>query len=375
VIARAPHPGVTPREAPGLLDYDRAQLRELLTKYGTIDMLFIDGPPEGLRELAWELQPNLVVTRGAIETPEQRLPGVAIDRPWESCITMGSAWQYKPARDVYKSGTELLELLIETRAKGGNLLLNVGPKPNGELPIEQEERLREMALWNLAFGESMGPTRPWVITNEGNVWFTKKKGADTVYAFITKVGTWSLGERRNFTLRSVRATDKSRVRVLGQTGEVLEYRPDVNPRTEWRQDERGLHISAMMAQRLYDDRRWTNPVVLEITHAQPAMTPPAVETQAGTRTNRTATLMGVLKDLGKASSVEVGFQYRRRRGTEELYEKDPEWLDTALVSRSASGAFTAVVDGLTEGQAYEFRAVVKHPLITIYGEDRVLPAR
>src|SRR5882672_4362568 len=114
VIAREPHAGVTPKDVPGLLDYDRAQLRELLTKYGPIDLLFIDGPADGLRELAWELQPNIVVTRGALETPEQRLPGIAIDRPWESCITMGTAWQYKPTHEQYKSGTELIELLIET---------------------------------------------------------------------------------------------------------------------------------------------------------------------------------------------------------------------------------------------------------------------
>jgi hypothetical protein len=120
VIDRAPRPGVTPKEVPGLLEHDQAQLRELLTRYGPIDIMFLDGPAEGLRELCWQLQPDVVVTRGAIETPEQRVPGVAIDRPWESCITMGTAWQYKPTHEQYKSGTQLIELLIETRAKGGS---------------------------------------------------------------------------------------------------------------------------------------------------------------------------------------------------------------------------------------------------------------
>jgi alpha-L-fucosidase len=58
------------------------------------------------------------------------------------------------------------------------------------------------------------------------------------------------------------------VTVLGQTGEVLEYRPDVDPRPRWRQEANGLHISVTMAQRLYNDRRWPNPVALKITHAQ-----------------------------------------------------------------------------------------------------------
>jgi alpha-L-fucosidase len=376
-IARAPHSGVTPQEAPGLLDYDRAQLRELLTNYGPIDILFIDGPPEGLRELAWQLQPNIVVTRGALETPEQRLPGVAIDRPWESCITMGTAWQYKPTHETYKSGTELVELLIETRAKGGNLLLNIGPKPDGELAIEQEERLRELALWNIAFGESIGQVRPWVITNEGDVWLAKKKDTDTVYAYVSKVGTWTLGEKRSFTLRSVKATDATRVRVLSQTGAVLEYRPDVNPRPSWKQTDRGLEVTATMSQRLYDDRRWTDPVVVEITNARPGLTPPAVETRTATRaaSGLGATLAATLKDLGQSPSVEVGFQYRRRKGTEELYDKDEEWRASPLVRRSTVGAFSAEIAELTPGQAYDFRAFVQHPLVTLYGEEQVVPAR
>jgi alpha-L-fucosidase len=268
LIDRAPRPGVTPQEDPAFLEYDRAQLRELLTQYGSIDIVFIDGPADGLRELVWELQPNAVVTRGAMETPEQRVPGEAIDAPWESCITMGTQWQYKPTHEVYKSGTELIELLIETRAKGGNLLLNVGPKPDGELAIEQEERLREMALWNFAFGEAVTGVRPWVVTNEGDVWFTKKKNEDTVYAIVTKVGTWMLGETRSVTLRSVKATPKTTVTVLSQTGEVLEYRPEVDPRSKWRQEADGLHITVTMAQRLYNDRTWPNPVAIKITHAQ-----------------------------------------------------------------------------------------------------------
>src|SRR5947208_14658456 len=95
--------------------HDRAQLRELLTRYGPVDVMFLDGPPEGLRELCWELQPDIVVTRGAIETPEQYVPGVPLGGAWESNLTMGTEWPYKPAHETYKSGTQLIETLIETR--------------------------------------------------------------------------------------------------------------------------------------------------------------------------------------------------------------------------------------------------------------------
>ena len=68
---------------------------------------------------------------------------------------MGTEWPWKATNENYKSGTELIGILIETRAKGGNLLLNIGPKPDGEIPIEQESRLREIALWNFVNIESI----------------------------------------------------------------------------------------------------------------------------------------------------------------------------------------------------------------------------
>jgi alpha-L-fucosidase len=374
-MARAPHPGVTPQENPGLLELDRAQLRELFRNYGRIDVAFLDGPAEGLREVCWEEQPDVVVTRGAIETPEQRIPGVPLDRPWEACLTMGTQWHYKPTHETYKSGPELIEILIETRAKGGNLLLNVGPKPDGELPIEQEERLREIALWNMVNGEAIEAVRPWVITNEGDVWFTKKKDEDTVYAFLTRT-PWAMGERKSFTLKSVRLGEAGRVAVLGHDGKILEYRPDVDPAPTWRQDKDGLHVSVMMGQRLYNDRKWPNPVVLKMTGATPALSPPAVVTRAATRPpgSGRATLEGELKDLGQADSVEVGFQYRRRKRTEELYSKAEGWTDTAFERRTAPGAFSTEVAGLDPDESYEFRAAVRHPVITLFGEDRPMTA-
>jgi alpha-L-fucosidase len=261
---------VNPAQYPALLEYDKRQLGELLTRYGAIDVIFLDGPAEGLREECWRLQPDIVVTRGAMETPEQFVPGRPIEGPWESCLTMGTQWQYKPTNEEYKSGTRLIELLIETRAKGGNLLLNIGPKPDGELPIEQEARLREIALWMFVNGEAIYGVRPWVTTNEGNIWFTRKKGENTVYAFVTGP-RWPLGEWRELTLRSVRATAATQVSILSQSDEVLEYHPEITPKMTWRQDEKGLSIRAMRSQRLYNDRTWPNPVVLKITHAEPGL--------------------------------------------------------------------------------------------------------
>jgi len=261
-------PEALPANNPELMAHNKAQLRELLTRYGPIDLLFIDGEPDGLKELAWQLQPNLVITRGQMETPEQKTPDQPMPGPWEACYTLGTQWHYKPTNEDYKSGTQLIEMLIEIRAKGGNFLLNVGPTPDGEIPFEQERRIRELALWLFINGEAIYNIRPWHVIREGEIWFTRAKDANTVYAFITKID-WPKGERKTFTLKSVRATDTSKIEILGQSGRVLEYQPKVNPRATWTQEGDGLHITAMRAQRIYNNTKWPNPVVIKITHALP----------------------------------------------------------------------------------------------------------
>jgi len=150
---------VQPRNNAALMQYDQAQIQELLTRYGKVDVLFLDGEPNGLRELAWKIDSKIVVTRGAIKTPELTIPGMPIPGAWETCMTMGIGWQYQPQNEHYRSGGELIRMLIQTRAKGGNFLLNVGPKPNGDLPIEEEERLREIALWMFVNSESIYSVR------------------------------------------------------------------------------------------------------------------------------------------------------------------------------------------------------------------------
>ena len=117
-------------------------------------------------------------------------------------------------------------------------------------------------------GEAIHDVRPWVITNEKNIWFTKAKNEATVYAFITGDSHWRLGDAKTITLRSVRATPKTAISVLGQSDEIVEYKPDVKPKTTWTQDESGLHVIAYRAQRLYTDRNWPNPVVLKMTHIE-----------------------------------------------------------------------------------------------------------
>ena len=355
---------------PGLLAYDQAQVRELLTRYGAVDLMFFDGETQGLRELAWKLQPNLVVTRGAIATPEQNVPGVPLEGAWESCITMGHAWGYQPTLESYKSGGQCLALLIETRAKGGNLLLNVGPKPDGELPIEQEERLREIALWMFVNQECIYAVRPWVITNERDIWFTKRKDADTLYAIIGKKDPWPYGEWRDVVLRSVRATANTEVSMLGQNGQVLEYRSGIVPAPAFKQETDGLHVRVMFAQRLRDDRTWPNPIVLKLTHVAPALAPPRVDTVDARYDSITRTVVcrGNLLALGDAPALDVGFEWRDITGL-DANDRPDTWNAGALTARTAVGEFSSNLTGLAPGHIYEVRAVVKHPLLPLYGRE------
>jgi len=148
----------------------------------------------------------------------------------------------------------------------------------------------------------------------------------------------------------------------------LEYRPDVVPKTTWKQNSDGLHIRAMHAQRLYNNREWPNPVVLKITNVEPAFEPPIVKTGMITRNSGTVTLHGTLEKLGNSPSVSVGFQYQHIRGL-DVDERSESWHDTDLKTVSAMGAFEIVLRDLKPGESYAFRAVVKHPLVTMYGSD------
>jgi alpha-L-fucosidase len=368
-------PEVQPINNPGLMDYDLAQVRELFTHYGDVDVFFIDGQAQGLRDLAWQLQPNVVVTRGAIQTPEKTIPGQAIDAPWESCVTMGDGWQYQPTLENYKSGGQLILMLIETRAKGGNLLLNVGPKPDGELPMEQEERLREIAEWMFVNGEAIYDVRPWVVVNEGDVWFTKKTNTDTVYAFVTQNTPWKLGNTKDVVLSSVRANDQTTVDVLGQNDKALEY-SDIIPKTTWKQKPDGLHIHFFQAQRMRDNRQWSNPVVLKITHATPVARQVSIETVRGQwdAASGVAKLEANLINLENASEVEAGFEYRDITGL-DTSERTGQWLQAKSIHLRAAGSFSAEVFGLKAGNVYEFRAVAKNSTTTVYGREMELNAK
>ena len=247
------------------------QTEEILKKYGKIDILFIDSPMKDVcMKTAYRTQPDILITRGAITTPEQYVPGETMDWLWESNVTMGTQWNYKPTNDELKSGSKLIEVLVETRAKGGNLLLNIGPHPEGNIPYEYEIRLREIAAWYFINHEAIDSVRPWIVANEDSIWFTVSRDRQTVYAIIAHNDNWKRCHRKEFVLKSVEATEDTKISVLGQSDLVCEYVPETDPTSRFEQKEDGLHISVMRAQRIYNNHRWPNPIVVKLENIKAA---------------------------------------------------------------------------------------------------------
>jgi alpha-L-fucosidase len=260
-------PGGMPSDNPDLMEYNRTQMKELMTRYGTIDIVFIDGvdiPANiDLAKVCWELNENVVVTRGAIQTPEQTIPDKPLPSPWESCITLGKQWQYRPTNEIYKDAGDVIRKIIEIRSKGGNLLLNIGPDKEGRFPPEQSGPLNELALWNFINREAFENVEPWHVIREGDSWFLKKKDKNILYVFITG-DPIKFGGRREILLNSVKASSNTKVSVVGHDNKTLEYSPDVNGETTFEQTREGLKLSLFRGQRIYNDRKWPNPIVVKL---------------------------------------------------------------------------------------------------------------
>jgi alpha-L-fucosidase len=180
-------------EWPLYLDYMALQVRELLCRYGPVRVVWFDGLDhqekyDGYRFTGMiggmspgTLVNNRIGVEGDFETPEQWVPkripvkGVRISgtspeeagglptglptarefKPWDSCMTINDTWAYNRNDRKFKSSEQLVRTLVEVAAKGGNLLLNVGPGPDGTIQPEFQERLRAIGKWLKANGESI----------------------------------------------------------------------------------------------------------------------------------------------------------------------------------------------------------------------------
>ncbi len=151
------------------------QVKELLTHYGEVSVLWWDTPTNMTDEAALklqallQLQPNIVTNdrlkrpnfSGDTKTPEQKIPTVEeLDgTDWETCMTMNGTWGYRTSDNKWKSTETLIYNLCDIASKGGNYLLNVGPKPDGTFPEQSIKSLQEMGDWMKVNGEAIYATK------------------------------------------------------------------------------------------------------------------------------------------------------------------------------------------------------------------------
>ena len=215
------------------------QVRELCTGYGQLDILWFDGlqihpmsgsggeafydpvwakdwNSQGLFNMIRSLQPNIIINNrcgleGDFDTPEQHVGFYQVDRPWESCITICRQWAWKPD-DTLKSLKECIQTLVMCAGGDGNLLLNVGPMPNGEIEQRQVERLREIGGWLRKNGESIYGTRGGPVPPKS--WGVTTHKGSTVYVHVLAESAGSIA------LPKVNASVKSAALI---DGTAVEY--------------------------------------------------------------------------------------------------------------------------------------------------------
>ena len=174
---------------------------ELTENYGRFDILWLDGGwvkaedvhlEEALQKARSGKHPGLISVDRAMktkwenyQTPERSIPETQLNYPWESCITLSHAWGWDPSAK-FKSPAKVVGILSEICAKGGCLLLGVGPTPEGLIQPEVEQVLRPVGAWLRKNGKAIYSTRttPVYTNDEKSVWFTAAKDGKTLYAIV-----------------------------------------------------------------------------------------------------------------------------------------------------------------------------------------------
>jgi len=176
-------------------DFLEAQAKELITGYGPLVGIWFDVPQafdrargERVIRFVRSLQPNILVNNrtgapGDFDTPEQRVGRFQTRRAWESCITLGTQWAWKPD-DRIKSLKQCIDILVRCVGGDGNLALNTNPMPDGRIEPRQVERFKEIGAWLANCGRSIyatrgGPFRP-------GAWGASTHKGDTIYLHVLR---------------------------------------------------------------------------------------------------------------------------------------------------------------------------------------------
>jgi len=247
-------------------DFTYNQIQELMTNYGSVDILWLDGgwvrPLSSVdRSVDWQRpirfnqdidmpkiaamarkhQPGLIVVDRTVPgeyenytTPEQEVPVAPLSNPWETCMTMGNSWSYVPG-DHYKSVNQIVQLLVKIVSRGGNLLMNIGPGPDGDWAPEAYQRLQGIGDWMKINSEGIYGTEPIAPYSSGNIYYTKSKTRNRIYAFyLSDEEAVKLPANLEIPIKNIGKI--KRVTLLGN-----------NEKIKWKKTGDGIQLSSITA--------------------------------------------------------------------------------------------------------------------------------
>ncbi len=237
------------------VEFTHNQIMELMTDYGKMDILWLDGgwvaktpkaeitewykhtidnAEEGylkhriinqdikMDELvvkARQKQPGLIVVDRAVHgknqnylTPENRVPEKTLPYPWESCIISGGGWSYTP-NAKYMSGREGIHMLVDVVAKGGNLLLNIAPSPEGEWQEGAYNLLKEYGNWMKINSSAIYNTKPLAPYKEKNICFTQDKEGNVFVLYLANEKETKMPSE--IVVNSISPKKGSKIKLLG----------------------------------------------------------------------------------------------------------------------------------------------------------------
>jgi alpha-L-fucosidase len=239
-------------------DFTYNQIKELMSQYGKVDILWLDGgwvrplstvdttvewqrgikidqdiDMKRIAEMARSYQPGMLVVDRTVTgeyenytTPEQEVPNEPLPFPWETCMTMGDSWSYVP-NDNYKSSHKLIQLLVKIVSRGGNFLLNIGPGPDGDWDPVAYSRLQDIGKWMTINGEGIYNSKPMAPYSTDNIYYTQSKEGNAIYAFyLSERDVVSLPNQ--IILKNVVVEKGNKISLLGSTAKLKWKTEDSN---------------------------------------------------------------------------------------------------------------------------------------------------